>query len=62
MAKKAPSQFVCSVCGLAVHSWMSGWKHSAGPNQKSCGKPRPMKREDYEKNLQDAINAVKERK
>lgn len=34
------STYVCQRCGCAVHLWAGkAWKHCAGRNARSCGKP-----------------------
>jgi hypothetical protein len=56
------SHYVCQRCGCAVHLWgaKGTWKHAAGRNVKSCGKPAVvMEREAYEKWMhEEAVAAV----
>jgi hypothetical protein len=57
------SKYVCKLCGLPVHVWgtKSGWKHSAGFYTESCGRPPvPIEREQYDKELRDIIEGVRE--
>lgn len=51
---RSKSQFVCFRCGLAVHGWRDGWKHSVAGQQGRTPRhmrhePQPIPRDEYER-------------
>ncbi len=56
------SEYVCEVCGCAVHLFRDTWKHSSNRFNLSCGKPpRIIKRSIYEAELDAVVDIIKQR-
>lgn len=62
MTRRAPSTYVCAVCGLPLTRWLDGYKHVGNAYQHSCGKP-PVKqlRTDYDAAMKAVVDYVKEK-